>query len=618
MFRFANPEYFYILLVLPVLAALYIFGNIRYNKKLLAFGDPSLVKALMPDRSKAKRTVRFWIMFAAVAFISMLLARPQFGSSQTTIKRVGIETVIALDISNSMLAQDVAPSRLEKSKRLISNLVDDLQDDKVGLVLFAGDAFVQLPITSDFISAKLFLSTINTQSVRRQGTNIKDALSLCMKSFTAQENIGRAIILITDGENHEDGAIEAARMVKEKGYKLFVLGIGSTTGSPISTDDGKSYKKDKDGQTVITRLNESMCKDLAAAGGGKYLFVDNSNSAERALKKEIDTLSKADIETVIYSAWDEQFWIVAIVVLVLLLLEMFLSERQSRLIKKLKGNHILTVFILLSVPGFIRAQYTDRDYIRKGNRAFEDSLYTKSETRYLQALDINKDSETALYNLSNSYIEQGKYKEAAGKIDTAIILQKDRLQMLKTNPQDNADLIKSIRKNLSMSYHNKGVIHHAGQDYEKAIEAYKESLRLNPSDNETRYNLLRAMHELKKQQDQQQQQQQQNQQNQQNQNKDNKNNKDKDNQDQQQNQNQQQDQDKQDDQDQDQNQNQNQNQENNQQQDKQNQQQEPRDQMSQEAADQLLEAAMQDEKDIQERVKEAMMQTQTRSYEKDW
>lgn len=615
MFRFANPEYFYILLVLPILAALYIIGNIRYKKRMLAFGDPLLVKALMPDRSNTKRVVRFWIMFACVAFIAMLLARPQFGSSQTTVKRVGIETVIALDISNSMLAQDVAPSRLEKSKRLISNLVDEFQDDKVGLILFAGDAFVQLPITSDFISAKLFLSTINTQSVKRQGTNIKDALSLCMKSFTAQDNIGRAIILITDGENHEDGAIEAARMVKEKGYKLFVLGIGSTSGSPISTDDGKSYKKDKDGQVIITRLNESMCKELAVAGGGKYFFVDNSNSAERALRKEIETLSKADIETTIYSAWDEQFWIVAIVILVLLLLEMFISERQSKLIRKLKSKNILTLLLLLSVPGLLHAQYTDRDYIRKGNRVYKDSLFTKAETRYLQALDLNKESATALYNLSNTYIDQTKYQEAAGKIDTAIILQKERLQMLQTDPQNNAQLIESVRKELSMSYHNKGVIHHAGQDYGKAIEAYKESLRLNPSDNETRYNLLRAMHELKKQQDQQQQQQDQQQQNQnQDKNKDNKNNKDKKNQDQ----NQDQDKQDQDKQEQDQQQNQDKNQQDNQNQQNQQNQPEQRDQMSREAADQLLEAAMQDEKDVQERVKEALMQTQQRSYDKDW
>ena len=551
MFRFANPEYLYLLLILPVLVLIFIIGNIRYRKRLAAFGDVSMLQALMPDKSNTKRVVRFWLMFSSVAFICMLLARPQFGSSQTTVRRMGIETVIALDVSNSMLAQDVAPSRLEKSKRLISSLVDDFQDDKVGLVLFAGDAYVQIPITSDFISAKLFLSTISTQSAMRQGTNIKDALNLCMKSFTAQENIGRAIILITDGENHEDGALEAAKMVKEKGYSLYVLGVGSTQGSPLSTDGGNSYKKDKDGQVIITRLNESMCKELAQAGAGKYFYVDNSNAAERALKKEISQLAKADIESTIYAAWNEQFWIVAIIILVLLLLEMFMSERESLLIKTLKKRNLLTLVILFALPGITQAQYSDRDYVRKGNRLYSDSLFLKAETKYLQAIDANPQSISALYNLCNTYIDQDKMKESVGKIDTVIAFQKERIAALSTEPGKNSKDIEKTKKQLSMSYHNKGIVRQAGQDLDGAIEAYKESLRLNPSDDETRYNLLRAMYERQKQQEQQQQQQQ-------NQNK---------NQNQQQNQNQDQNQDQNQNQDQQQNQDQNQNQDQQQNQD---------------------------------------------------
>lgn len=329
MFKLESPEYLYLLALLPVLVALHIFSNIRRRRKLAAYGDAELLSRLMPDASNTRPGLKFWLLFAAYTLCCFLLARPQFGSKQETVTRKGIETVIALDISNSMLADDVTPNRLEKSKRIISNLVDQFKDDKVGLIVFAGDAFVQLPITSDFISAKVFLNTINPDLINRQGTDIKAAIELASRSFTPHEGVGKAIIVITDGENHEGGAVEAAQAAAEMGYLVYVMGVGLPSGSPIPGERSGEFRKDRDGNVVITKLNEEMCRQIAAAGKGAYFYVDNSNAAEKALQKEIDKLAKADVETTVYTEYDEQFSIIAWIILVVLLLEIFICESRN-------------------------------------------------------------------------------------------------------------------------------------------------------------------------------------------------------------------------------------------------------------------------------------------------
>ena len=329
MFKFANPEYLYLLALVPVLVVLHVVSNIRRRRKLEEYGDRELLARLMPDASVTRPNIKFWLLFACYTLSCFLLARPQFGSKQETVTRRGIETVIALDISNSMLADDVAPSRLDKSKRIISNLVDQFKDDKIGLIVFAGDAFVQLPITSDFISAKVFLNTISPALITRQGTDIKTAIELATRSFTPNEGVGKAIIVITDGENHEGGAVEAAQAAAEKGYIVYVMGVGSPSGSPIPGDRRGEFRKDREGNVVVTRLNEEMCRNIAAAGKGAYFYVDNSNSAEKALQKEIDKLAKADVETTVYTEYDEQFAIIAWMILVVLLFEIFICESRS-------------------------------------------------------------------------------------------------------------------------------------------------------------------------------------------------------------------------------------------------------------------------------------------------
>ena len=289
----------------------------------------------MPTISKYRPDIKFWLTFAALTLVILMLARPQFGSKMETVKRSGVEAVIALDISNSMLAEDVTPSRLDKSKKLISRLVDTFNNDKVGLIVFAGDAFTQLPITSDYISAKMFLESINPSLISKQGTAIGAAINLATRSFTPQEGVGRAVIVITDGENHEGGAVEAAKAAAEKGIQVSVLGVGMPDGAPIPVEGTNDFRRDRDGNVVVTRLNEQMCQEIAQAGDGIYVRVDNSNAAQKVIAQEINKMAKADVETQVYTEFNEQFQAVAWIILLLLLAEMLILERKNPLFRNI-------------------------------------------------------------------------------------------------------------------------------------------------------------------------------------------------------------------------------------------------------------------------------------------
>lgn len=335
MFRFEDPTYLYLLILLPILIAIRMYGLRKRKKQLAKFGDPVLLKRLMPDVSVARREVKFWLMLTAIALLIVMLARPQMGTKINQEQRQGIEVIIALDISNSMKAEDVTPSRLDKSKMLVENLVDNFTNDKVGLTVFAGNAFVQLPITSDYVSAKMFLQNIDPSLIAAQGTNLAEAIELSSKSFTKQDKVGRAIIVITDGEDHEGGATEAAKEAKKNGMRVFVLGVGSPKGSPIPDGNG-GYMKDNTGQEVMSALNEDMCKQIASAGGGAYIHVDNNNIAQQQLDNEIAKLQKGDILNVTYSEYDEQFQAVGILTILILIIETIILESKNPLLKRIR------------------------------------------------------------------------------------------------------------------------------------------------------------------------------------------------------------------------------------------------------------------------------------------
>ena len=566
MFRFADPIYLYLLALIPVLALIRFLTYRNQKKRLRKFGDPKLLRQLMPDVSRFRPSVKFWILQGALALLIVMLARPQLGTKISNEQRVGIETIIAMDISNSMLAEDIVPSRLQRSKMMVENLVDHFTNDKIGLIVFAGDAFVQLPITSDYVSAKMFLSSIDPSMMATQGTDIARAIDMATHSFTQEEGIGKAIIVITDGEDHEGGALEAAKAAKEAGMRVYVLGVGSPKGAPIPIPGTGDYMKDNTGNTVMSALNEEMCRQVAQAGGGAYIHVENNSAAQDQLDNELDKLAKKETTSTVYSEFDEQFQAVAILALLLIILEICIFDRRNPLLKRLslfgsKKKSAATV-VLLFIALTASAQ-TDRQYIREGNKQFRMGDYAKAEVSYRKAVENNPKNPQAAYNLGNALMAQKK--------DSAAVQQFEQSARMETNP---------LRK--SAAYHNMGVICQTHKMYGDAIEAYKNSLRLNPNDDETRYNLVLCKHLKKKQDDKQKQNQQ---------NKDDQNKKD----------------DKKDDQ-------------KDQKQDKKDdkQQEEQKPQMSKDNAEQLLNAAIQNEKMTQDKMKKQQQQPQRRAIQKNW
>lgn len=315
--------------------AVYVVMAMRAKKQLKKFGDPDLLKHLMPDVSPMRKHVKFSLMMVALGLMAVVLARPQYGTRNEEVKRSGIEVVIAVDVSNSMLCQDVSPSRLDKSKMIVSKLVEQFDQDKVGLVAFAGSSITLLPLTNDYVSAKMFLDQLNPSTVSMQGTNMSEAISRAVAGFSQKTNVGRALILITDAEDNEDGAVEAAKAARKEGIEIFVLSVGTEQGGPIPMGGG-SYKKDMAGNVVTTKLNEQIGKSIAKAGGGVYMHVDQTNQAQSMLEGEIEKMQKEDISTSMYSEYDEQFVAVAILLFIVLMVELCIMERKNRVLMNFK------------------------------------------------------------------------------------------------------------------------------------------------------------------------------------------------------------------------------------------------------------------------------------------
>ena len=334
MFRFETPEYLYLLLLLPVFAGAHYLWTLKKRRNLKRYGNPALLKSFMKDVSYLRTELKFWFLQLSLLFLIIALARPQYGTRVDTRKRSGIEAIIAMDISNSMLAEDVRPNRLEKAKMMVSNLVDNMTDDKVGLIVYAGQAYVQLPITSDYVSAKMFLETISPSMIEMQGTDIAAAISLASNSFTSQEGVSRAIFVITDGEDNEGGAVEAAKAAAQKGIHVYMLGVGEPGGAPIPIPGTGQYIIDNEGNTVISRLNEDMCREIANAGNGNYIYVDNSSSAQKKLDKYVDNLGRVEMESSIFSEYDEQFQSFLLMSMLFLLLDVLLLGRKNHILQR--------------------------------------------------------------------------------------------------------------------------------------------------------------------------------------------------------------------------------------------------------------------------------------------
>lgn len=327
MFRFAQPVYLYFLLLIPVMVVLYYYFLRIRKKNLEKYGQHTIVALLTPNVSTKRMSLKFIVLSVAFSFLVLSLARPQFGSKIKEIKNKGVEIVVALDVSNSMLADDLKPDRLSNAKLALNRLVDKLRDDRLGLVVFAGDAYTQLPITSDYVSAKMFMSSINPNMVPQQGTAMGKAIEVGAKSFSSASKNARVLIVISDGENHEDDPIAAAEAAKREGVKIYTVGVGSPQGAPIPTSGG--FLKDREGNIVITRLDEQTLQKVAQATGGKYIHATGSNFGLNDILDDVRKMDKMELKSYVYEDYDEQFQYVLLLALIFLALESVIVQTKN-------------------------------------------------------------------------------------------------------------------------------------------------------------------------------------------------------------------------------------------------------------------------------------------------
>ena len=327
MIIFASYKFLWLLLLVPLIPVGYAIALAMRKRRISRFGDPKMVAQLMPHYSRAKGWIRIILFTLAFFFFVIGLARPQIGAKLSERQTKGAEIMIFLDVSNSMLAQDYTPCRLERAKLAISSLVDKLHDDRIGLIIFAGSSFVQLPVTTDYVSAKMFLSSIDAGSVPVQGTAIGDAIHTAMKSFSAQSEKSRVIILISDGENHEDDAVAAAREAAQAGIRIYTVGVGSAAGQPIPVDG--ELLRDKDGNIVVSRLDEKTLRQVADAGGGAYIQAGNEEFGLNPIINDIRAMEGELFSSVVFEEYDEQYMYFFAIALLLLVVEMLVGERRN-------------------------------------------------------------------------------------------------------------------------------------------------------------------------------------------------------------------------------------------------------------------------------------------------
>jgi Ca-activated chloride channel homolog len=338
MFRFAHIYYFYLLLLIPVFIAVFILFLVWRKKALNRFGNKMVIQQLMPEYSNAKLVLKFILLLLSYTFLIIAIAGPQTGSKLEEVKRKGIDLMIALDVSNSMLAEDIKPDRLERAKQSISRLIDKLEGDRIGIVVFAGKAFMQLPITTDYGAAKMFLSTISTNIIATQGTVIADAIEMAASTF-GESKRNKAIVIITDGEDHQGNVLEQTEAAVKKGIKIYTIGMGSPDGAPIPIYNGKiqtGYKKDREGTTIISRLDETLLQRMASVGNGIYVRANNSETGLQKIFEEINKIEKTEIESKQFSDYENRFQYFLALCLIFLVLELFVFDKKNQWFSKFR------------------------------------------------------------------------------------------------------------------------------------------------------------------------------------------------------------------------------------------------------------------------------------------
>lgn len=335
MFRFESAEYLYLLGIVGLFVILFIVNTISRKSKLLKFGELSLVSKLIPDASFSRKLLKFSLIILALVFMIFALARPQSGTKLQDVRSKGIELAIAIDVSNSMLAEDIKPNRLQNTRIFVQRLLSRLSNDKVALIVFAGDAFVQMPLSDDISAARMFMSTINTDIVPIQGTAIGKAIDIASRTFTSEEEISKIIIIISDGEDHEDNPVMAAKAAADNGILVHTIGMGLPGGTPIPMKNGRGFLRDNSGNVVTTALDENTLINIAKSGNGVYVRASNNANSLDAILDEIDSVKKGEIVKTKYSEYEEQFQYFLAVSIILLVINVFISEKKNKLLSKI-------------------------------------------------------------------------------------------------------------------------------------------------------------------------------------------------------------------------------------------------------------------------------------------
>lgn len=334
MFRFAHTEYFYLLMVVPLMVVLFEYCLAQRKRRLAQIGTSTAIARLAPEASVKRARWKFWLLVLAVVAIVLALARPQFGSKLKEVEREGVEIMVAIDVSNSMLANDFEPSRLERTKYAVGRVIEGLSEDKIGIIVFAGDAYVQLPITADYLTAKNFVQQISPSQVTKQGTAIGTAIDMAIGSFSSQSGSSRVLVLVTDGENHEDDALVAAERAAQQGITIYTIGIGTPEGAPIRIGD--DFIRDSEGEIVVSKLDEEGLQKIALTTGGAYVRASSQSVGLDEIIGLINQTEKAKFETEVFEEYDEQFVLPVVVALVLLVLEFFVLQRKNRIFARVR------------------------------------------------------------------------------------------------------------------------------------------------------------------------------------------------------------------------------------------------------------------------------------------
>lgn len=478
MLHFQYTEYLVSLAAVPVIILLYVL-LVKWKKTAAKkIGDPFLIKQLTKDFSPKKfrlKLIIFIVGFALCGFAVAGLVEPD-GSQK--ISRKGIDLMIALDVSKSMLAQDIQPSRLERARQVISKIIDNLPEDKIGLVIFAGRAYLQMPMTVDHEAAKMYLSSASPDDVPTQGTVISDALKMCYSAFNPKEKTYKSILLISDGEDHDDDALKVAKELGKEGIMINTVGIGSPLGAPIMDPETNSYKKDDKGNTVITKLDEKELSEIAKDGNGLYQLYSTTNQVADNIKSKLSGIGQATVTDSSYDAFKQYFQYLLGAALLLFVIEFFISEK-----KKMNKKIVTALVLFFFLNNSLSAQNVSNE-IFKGNEAYKKNNYDAAENSYRGALKMADNNSIASYNLGNTLFRKGAADAAVEAYDNTI-----------KNSDDNSTKEKA--------YYNQGVTFQKAKKLPDCINAYENALMLNPMDEDARQNLQRALKEQKKQQQQQ-------------------------------------------------------------------------------------------------------------------